>query len=241
MMPPDEPSSPSLPAAAPARNDTAQASRVAPDRPREPVASINQVSVGVLRAANDIWSFTYAPAWLERPDCYPLSPALPLQNEPVRDGSTRRSVQWYFDNLLPEEGQRVLLARDAHLRNESDAFTLLAHYGAESAGSVTLLAPDAASQHHPHDALRPQPDAQLASRIAALPRTPLTHDASKRMSLAGAAAQARRRVAPWRALRAGRLHAINAYPQAGSPGSRRLSASGDQRVVRDAACGEAAF
>ena len=42
-------------------------------------------------------------------------------------------MQWYFDNLLPEEGQRALLAK-APTANVEDAFALLQVYGAESAG-----------------------------------------------------------------------------------------------------------
>lgn len=154
---------------------------------RSLVASINGIDVGVLRDDGDIWSFTYAADWLARADSYPLSPALPLQSDPLRDGSSRRSVQWYFDNLLPEEGQRALLARDANIRNEADAFALLAHYGAESAGSVTLLPPDpTGARATQNEGLRPLADADLAARIDALPRVPLTHAALKRMSLAGA-------------------------------------------------------
>ncbi|EKS67594.1 MULTISPECIES: HipA domain-containing protein [Caballeronia] len=151
---------------------------------RNLIASINDVEVGVLNADDDIWSFSYLPAWRDSVDGYPLSPALPLQPNALRDGSTRRSVQWYFDNLLPEEGQRTLLARDAAIRNEADAFALLAHYGAESAGSVTLRPPGASDEQPPAERLLP--DEALQARIDALPRLPLTHDALKRMSLAGA-------------------------------------------------------
>ncbi len=77
-----------------------------------------------------------------------------------------------------------MLARDAGIRNEADAFALLAWYGAESAGSLTLLPPDKPLQRMP--ALRPLTDAELDARIRNLPRIPLTHDAPKRMSLAGA-------------------------------------------------------
>jgi serine/threonine-protein kinase HipA len=154
------------------------------EAPRDLIASINDVEVGVLNADDDIWSFAYLPSWLDDPACYPLSPALPLQNERFRDGSTRRPVQWYFDNLLPEEGQRMLLARDAAIRNEADAFALLAHYGAESAGSVTLEPPGA--NRKDELAERPLPDDALQARIDDLPRVPLTHGAIKRMSLAGA-------------------------------------------------------
>lgn len=161
---------------------------------RSLVASINGAEVGLLQDQSDIWSFTYAEGWRVRPDGYPLSPALPLQDEALRDGSSRRSVQWYFDNLLPEQGQRALLARDANIRNEADAFALLAHYGAESAGSVTLLPAGPAHADGVKAPLSPAgetglrllSDVDLERRIAALPRLPLTHDALKRMSLAGA-------------------------------------------------------
>ena len=151
---------------------------------RELVASINGAPVGTLRDEQDVWSFEYAPQWLADTHAFPLSPAFPLQSGRQVDGSSVRPVQWYFDNLLPEEGQRALLARDAGIRNEADAFALLAWYGAESAGSLTLLPPDKPLQRAP--ALRPLTDAELDARIRNLPRIPLTHDAPKRMSLAGA-------------------------------------------------------
>ena len=105
-------------------------------------ASINQTEVGTLQEADGLWLFQYARAWLDNPLGFALSPHLPLAAEPLLDGASQRPVQWYFDNLLPEEGQRVLLAGDAELE-AADAFGLLAWYGAESAGSLTLLPPDA--------------------------------------------------------------------------------------------------
>jgi serine/threonine-protein kinase HipA len=106
-----------------------------------------------------------------------------LSAEPLLDGASKRPVQWYFDNLLPEEGQRVLLAGDAKL-DAADAFGLLAWYGAESAGSVTLLPSDAEPQSA--QPLRWLSDDALEARIRQLPKAPLTHAAIKRMSLAGA-------------------------------------------------------
>lgn len=146
-------------------------------------AWINRTPVGFLREAAGLWSFQYSPAWLEHPHAFALSPHLPLGEEPLLDGASRRPVQWYFDNLLPEEGQRTLLARDARL-DQADAFGLLAWYGAESAGSVTLLPPDTSIQSD--EPLRLLPDGELQQRIGQLPRLPLTHAAIKRMSLAGA-------------------------------------------------------
>lgn len=146
-------------------------------------AFINQTEVGTLQEVAGLWCFQYAQAWLSNPLGFALSPHLPLVAEALLDGASQRPVQWYFDNLLPEEGQRVLLAGDAKL-DQADAFALLACYGAESAGSVTLLSPDAAWQAA--EPLSPLPDAVLEARIRQLPMAPLTHAAIKRMSLAGA-------------------------------------------------------
>ena len=146
-------------------------------------ASINHTQVGTLQEVGGLWCFQYAADWLDNPQGFALSPHLPLTAEFLLDGASQRPVQWYFDNLLPEEGQRVLLAGDAKL-DAADAFGLLAWYGAESAGSLTLLPPDAAPQTA--KPLRPLPDKALETRIRQLPKAPLTHAAIKRMSLAGA-------------------------------------------------------
>jgi serine/threonine-protein kinase HipA len=146
-------------------------------------ASINQTKVGTLQEVDGLWSFHYTADWLGSPGGFALSPHLPLSAEPLLDGASKRPVQWYFDNLLPEEGQRVLLAGDAKL-DAADAFGLLAWYGAESAGSVTLLPSDAEPQSA--QPLRWLSDDALEARIRQLPKAPLTHAAIKRMSLAGA-------------------------------------------------------
>jgi serine/threonine-protein kinase HipA len=150
---------------------------------RSLLASINQAEVGWLQEVDGLWGFRYADKWLGHPQCFPLSPHLPLATALLLDGASQRPVQWYFDNLLPEEGQRVLLAADAQLE-AADAFGLLAWYGAESAGSVTLLPPDASPQTA--EPLRCLSDEALDARIRQLPKAPLTHAAIKRMSLAGA-------------------------------------------------------
>lgn len=147
------------------------------------MALINDDSVGVLREESSLWTFQYDPAWLNQAGCFALSPHLPLQAEPIRDGSSQRQVQWYFDNLLPEEGQRVLLAKDASIE-VADAFGLLTYYGAESAGSLTLLPDDRCEQIT--GALNPLSHQQLSDRIRQLPKISLNQGAIKRMSLAGA-------------------------------------------------------
>lgn len=146
-------------------------------------ALIDEQVVGELSDNNGIWAFQYAADWLERRGNFALSPHLPLQATLITDNSTHRHVQWYFDNLLPEEEQRKLLAKDAEIRWE-DAFGMLAYYGAESAGSLTLLPMDAPNTTA--GGLRPLTDAQLSERIRAMPRVSLASGAVKRMSLAGA-------------------------------------------------------
>lgn len=150
---------------------------------RELHAFINDRPVGVLSEEEDSWAFAYEPAWASDPEGFDLSPALPRSARRIVDGASGRPVQWYFDNLLPEEGMRTLYAREARLAGE-DAFGLLAFYGAESAGSIVILPPGLGPVAA--GGRRPLSDEDLAARIRNLPRVPLMHDAPKRMSVAGA-------------------------------------------------------
>lgn len=150
--------------------------------PRRLDVSMDDASVGTLAESANLWRFTYSPDWLGNPHRFPLAPALPLQDEAIVDGGSDRPVQWYFDNLLPEEEQRGLMAMDAKV-DGADAFALLAYYGAESAGSLTLLRP---GEKLAAGSMAALPDAELSRRIRQLPRTSLAAGAAKRMSLAGA-------------------------------------------------------
>ena len=76
-----------------------------------------------------------------------------------------------------------MLAKEAGMAEE-DAFALLGHYGAESAGSLVLV--DPVTKKPVERGLRPLALAELSQRISDLPRASLTKDAPKRMSLAGA-------------------------------------------------------
>ncbi|MCC5074042.1 HipA domain-containing protein [Xanthomonas campestris] len=137
-------------------------------------------AVGELREQGNVWALAYDQAW--QVEGFDLSPALPRSVGEVLDGGSHRPVQWFFDNLLPEEGGRRLIARDAGV-DVADAFGLLQRFGPESAGALTLLRP---GEQLPLPALQPLTDSDLSARIRALPRQPLTHGAPKRMSLAGA-------------------------------------------------------
>lgn len=139
--------------------------------------------VGQLHEGDDLWRFEYGPDWAQAPDGFDLAPGLPRKVREHVDGGTFRPVQWFFDNLLPEELLRQAVSKEAGIQGE-DAFALLQYLGAESAGSLTLLPPGHTLPQV--SALRDLPHAQLSARIHNLPRQTLTADAPKRMSLAGA-------------------------------------------------------
>ena len=137
---------------------------------------------GELAEENNIWSFQYAAPWLSSPLAIALCPKIPLQAEKQVDGSTHRPVQWFFDNLLPEESARILLAKD--LREPvDDAFTLLTKAGGESAGAITLLPKGEPFGKGDVFTLSKE---EMSQRIKNLPKVPLNREGRKRMSLAGA-------------------------------------------------------
>ncbi len=138
---------------------------------------------GQLHEGEDLWRFEYDTSWVHATDSFDLAPGLPRKTLEHADGGTMRPVQWFFDNLLPEELLRQAVSKEAGIQGE-DAFALLQYLGAESAGSLTLLPPGEAPPNASN--LRDLPNEQLSTRIANLPRTTLTADAPKRMSLAGA-------------------------------------------------------
>lgn len=146
------------------------------------IVSINGDNVGVLADRGGFWSFQYAPAWLASPHSFPISPSLSLKEEAWVDAGSQRPVQWFFDNLLPEEQSRVLLAKDAET-DINDTWGLLEYFGAESAGALTLLPPGEAT---PPGGLRALSFSELERRIRNLEVRSLSADAPKRMSLAGA-------------------------------------------------------
>lgn len=149
---------------------------------RQLVAWFRDRHVGLLREAGSVWAFDYDPAWVASPVGFDLAPGLPRAAGRIEDGGSRRPVQWFFDNLLPEEQARTLLAKEAQ-RTEADAFGLLEYYGAESAGALTLLPPGTQPDV---GSLQPLMDAALSARIRNLPKVSLSAGAPKRMSMAGA-------------------------------------------------------
>ncbi|MFT4241316.1 MAG: HipA N-terminal domain-containing protein [Acidovorax sp.] len=143
---------------------------------------INGHPVGTLAEDGNVWGFEYAASWLADSKAYALSPALPLGAGMRRDGGTQRPVQWFFDNLLPEELLCHVIAREEGVE-AADAFGLLERLGAESAGALVLQPPGAPAAPTGAQTLARE---ALSARIRNLPRASLNHGAPKRMSLAGA-------------------------------------------------------
>jgi len=143
---------------------------------------INDQLVGQLNESNSVWSFRYADSWLENDEGSDLAPALPRTSVEIVDGSSTRPVQWFFENLLPEASARQTLLQElSHV--DGGAFTLLQHHGQELAGALTLLQED---EYITEEGEAPLSFAELSRRIQALPTTPLTAYAPKKVILAGA-------------------------------------------------------
>lgn len=141
---------------------------------------LDREPIGVLHENQGVWSLVYQDDWIARG--YALAPGLPLAAGEIVDTGTRRPVQWFFDNLLPEEAARTRLI-DTLPKGNWDAWALLERFGAESAGALTLLPPGV---ELPPAGRSPITDAELNARILNMPRIPLGSTAPKKMSLAGA-------------------------------------------------------
>lgn len=148
---------------------------------RELIALINTTPVGRLREENNLWAFEYEARWIASDQAFDLSPHLPRSDGTIIDGASRRPVQWFFDNLLPEEKTRDVLAREAKV-DDGDAFGLLAYYGRESAGAITLQTQEEPEARSGFALLS---DEELHDRIARLPKQSLSVGAPKHMSNAG--------------------------------------------------------
>ena len=147
--------------------------------------SIEDKPVGTLYENQGIWSFSYQPEWLD--GGFELSPHLPLKPELFVDSGTLRPVQWYFDNLLPEDDARKKLIRAQRTFEFAqdtprawDSWRLLETFGSESAGALTLLPPGESLAAPELKALSP---ATLEGRIQRMEWAPLNLDAPKKMAV----------------------------------------------------------
>jgi len=81
-----------------------------------------------------IHTFQYHPSWLQNPNRFPLSLAIPLRDEPFGNKITLS----FFENLLPEGNILDKIRSSQHV---GGPFDFLAHYGADCAGAISILPP----------------------------------------------------------------------------------------------------
>jgi serine/threonine-protein kinase HipA len=147
---------------------------------------LNAVRVGEIeRRSPSRYRFTYAPSALEarRAKEVALSASLPLRPETFSPSATSP----FFEGLLPEGGVRSAIARSFRI-SEEDGFGLLRALGADCAGAVAVLPPEAEPAPPGGGTLRPLSPRQLEQLVDDLPRNPLgvdARDAGVRLSLGG--------------------------------------------------------
>ncbi|MBP7703779.1 MAG: type II toxin-antitoxin system HipA family toxin [Caulobacter sp.] len=128
-------------------------------------------------------TFAYDAAWLADPQKVAVSVSFPKRAEPFN----RRETRPFFAGLLPEEGQRVAVARALGISKAND-FRLLEQLGGDVAGALTLW-PEGSAPPAPRDlaAAEPLDDDRLLEVLDTLPTRPfLAGEEGVRLSLAGA-------------------------------------------------------
>ena len=130
--------------------------------------------------------FTYADAWRAASDARAISVSLPLRAEPF----LRRETRPFFEGLLPEESQRIAVARALGISQQNE-FRLLEQIGGEVAGALSLWpegdTPPTASYDTPP---APLSEEALIALLDRLPTRPLlAGEEGLRLSLAGAQAK----------------------------------------------------
>ena len=126
--------------------------------------------------------FVYAAAWLADPHALSLSASLPKRARAF----TKRECRPFFAGLLPEQGQRDVVAQVLGVSSAND-FSLLDRLGGEVAGAIELLPPgmepsSSSSRYFPTRL----DDAALLKLLDDLPRRPLlAGEKGLRLSLAG--------------------------------------------------------
>ncbi len=157
-------------------------------RPRSRIPlniSINGEKVGSLSfSATGRMQLVYDPSWLASENSRPLSLSLPLGQHPLAG----TAVEYYFDNLLPDNDaiRRRIQARFGAASDR--CFDLLWHIGRDCVGALQLLP----ETEEPHGVMAisadPLTDADIAETLRNYQTMPLgmQKDSDFRISLAGA-------------------------------------------------------
>jgi serine/threonine-protein kinase HipA len=132
---------------------------------------------------NDLWSLGYDRDWVDTPEAFALSPALPF--EPSEAGYAAGAVKRFIENLLPE-GRALDIVASTFRVSRSNIFALIDALGAETTGAFRFWrpgeAPPAVASTPPREVSR----AELHERLSELDSVSLAvWDGRVRMSIAG--------------------------------------------------------
>lgn len=138
--------------------------------------------VGDLSSQDRILSFSYRDTWLNTPDCFPLTPHLPL----VKTTYQGDDVLFFFSNLLPEGTVLSTILKLKRLP-QGDIYAQLALLGEEVAGAFSI-APIDTPKFFPEPSYQVYDSKSLEKDLQQLSyHTPLLmQHAALRLSLAGA-------------------------------------------------------
>lgn len=140
-------------------------------------AYYNERLVGQIEEGRVGLRFIYGDEWLAAADAFAISLTLPLRREPHDEAI---ATPW-FANLLPEDRQLEQIGR-LFGRATNDVYGLLEEIGRDTAGALSIGAPEPPEQGE----YRQLNEAALAAAIARLPQRPLlAGEDGVTMSLAG--------------------------------------------------------
>ena len=132
---------------------------------------------------NDRWSLDYEAAWVDAPQAFPLSPALPLH--PPANGYAVGTVKRFVENLLPE-GRALDITATTYRVSKSNIFALIHALGTESTGAFRFWRPDEVPPSIVATPPREVTRDELNRRLSERDSIPLAvWDGKARMSIAG--------------------------------------------------------
>ncbi|MEP7298832.1 MAG: HipA domain-containing protein [Burkholderiales bacterium] len=146
-------------------------------------ADSRQVATLGYEPLNDRWSLDYDDDWVDTPEAFPLSPALPLV--PPLPGYAAGAVKRFVENLLPEGRALDITATTFHV-SKSNIFALINALGTETTGAFRFWRageePPSIAATPPREVTRDELNQRLGERDA----IPLAvWDGKVRMSIAG--------------------------------------------------------
>jgi len=136
---------------------------------------------------NDRWSLDYDKDWVDMPQAFALSPALPLV--PPSSGYAAGAVKRFVENLLPE-GRALDITATTYRVSRSNIFALINALGTETTGAFRFWrsgeAPPSTADQRQTAPLREVTRDELNQRLSERDSVPLAvWDGKVRMSIAG--------------------------------------------------------